>query len=75
MPENDDFEMIPVASSNVASVGFEPSTGEGRVEYLSGALYSYDGCTAEEFNRIITAPSAGSMCRSLWGSKSFSRIG
>ena len=72
---DDDFDMQPVSSSNLAAVGFNAETGTGRVEFTSGAIYDYEGCTQEEADQIIHAPSAGSMFNALWRGKSYQRVG
>jgi hypothetical protein len=50
--------MIPVTSSNVASVGYEQ--GILYVKFHSGATYSYDDVSQEEFESLQSAQSVGS---------------
>jgi len=53
-------EMIPVQSSNVASVGYDVSTQTVYVEFLNGSIYMYKGVIQIEFENLKTAPSVGS---------------
>ena len=63
---DEDFNMQPVVSSQIESVGFNPATGEGRVAFLAkgsrpGSLYSYPACTQEEFDQIVSGAIGGSV--------------
>jgi hypothetical protein len=77
MPEDDDFNMTPVESSQIAAVGFNPETKQGKISFLkNGSVYVYDGCTQEEADQIINAPSAGTAFAGIWkGVKNYRRIG
>jgi hypothetical protein len=84
MADESNFEMTPVASSQIESVGFNPETGEGRVAFLSkgsrpGSLYSYPNCTAAEYEQIINGVIGGSVgvtFASLWKFKpGYQKIG
>ena len=76
MPEDDGFEMIPVESSQIAEVGFNSATGKGRILFSkNGSLYEYDGCTQEEFQQIVNAPSVGQEFAALWKPKPYQRLG
>lgn len=70
-----DFEMHPVASTNLAEVGFNPETRQGRVRFVkSGALYEYDDCTQEEFEAILSAPSANDAFVGTWRNHAYRRL-
>jgi len=75
-----DVEMIPVTSSQIESVGFDPETGKGYVRFLARgrgttSLYEYEGCTQEEATAIITAPSVGIAFGQIWkGTKIYRKI-
>lgn len=63
---DNDFEMTPVTSSQIESVGFNPATGEGRVSFLAkgsrpGSTYSYPNCTQSEYEQIIQGVIGGSV--------------
>jgi len=54
----------PVHSTNVASVGFEPSAddpsvGTMQVEFHSGHIYEYDEVPVSVYHEFIAASSAG----------------
>jgi hypothetical protein len=76
MAEENDFNMQQVTSSQIAAVGFNPATNQGRVEFIkNGSLYEYDNCTQEEADSIINAPSVGIAFGNVWkGVKSYRRI-
>ena len=81
--ENEDFTMTSVSSSQIASVGFNPKTSQGRVEFLAKgnrgpSLYEYENCTQDEATQIINGAIGGSVgitFGQLWkGTKNFRRI-
>jgi hypothetical protein len=66
MADENDFQMVPVSSSQIEAVGFNPETGEGRVAFLAkgsrpGSLYSYPNCSQEEFDQIVSGAIGGSV--------------
>jgi hypothetical protein len=80
----DEIQMVPVVSSQIESVGFDPTTGEGRVAFLAkgsrpGSLYSYPSCTQEEFDHIVNGAIGGSVGTTfgqLWKYKAgYAKIG
>ena len=84
MADESGFEMIPVSSSQIEAVGFNPSTGEGRVAFLAkgsrpGSLYSYPSCTQDEFDQIVNGAIGGSVGTTfgqLWKYKAgYAKIG
>lgn len=74
------FEMIPVNSTQIESIGFSAETNQGRARFIAkgnfaGALYEYDDCTQEEANAIINAPSPKTAFDQIWkGIKPYRRI-
>lgn len=79
MPEENDFNMTEVSNSQIAAVGFNPTTSQGRVIFSDKGrgptTYEYDNCTAEEFDSIVNAPSVGIAFGETWkGSKPYRRI-
>lgn len=75
MPNDEDFEMIPVTSSQIAAVGFNEATRKGRVRFSkNGSLYEYSECTQEECNQIANAPSPGSEFAATWKMKPTQRL-
>jgi hypothetical protein len=80
---NEDFNMTPVSSSQIAAVGFNAETSQGRIEFVAKgsrgpSLYEYDDCTAEEAAQIISGAIGGSVgvtFGTLWKNvKPFRRI-
>ena len=53
------FQMIPVESSNIASMGHDSSTSSMLVEFRDGSCYRYPGVSTEDFARALKAPSKG----------------
>jgi len=53
-------KMMPVSSSNVASVGYDEQNQIAYVEFLNGALYIYKGVPKYEYEGLLYAPSVGS---------------
>jgi hypothetical protein len=51
--------MVPVASSNLAAVGYEPMTAELRVAFLNGGLYSYSRVPSALYAGLVNADSHG----------------
>lgn len=56
---SDGFKMTPVASSNLAAVGYNPETAELRVAFKNGTTYSYGGVTQEDALAMLKAKSIG----------------
>jgi hypothetical protein len=53
------MQRISVVSSNLASVGYESSTGTLEVEFHSGAIYQYAGVPESAYNGLMNAASKG----------------
>jgi hypothetical protein len=53
-------EMIPVSSSNIASVGYDEANQTAYVTFLTGTTYAYKGVPLHEFENLRTASSIGS---------------
>lgn len=49
----------PVASSNIASVGYDEATQTLEVEFLSGAIYQYYNVPVNMFDQLMKEPSKG----------------
>lgn len=80
MADESNFSMVSVVSTQIQEVGFDAGSGKGRVRFLAkgnypSTLYEYEGCTEDEFARIVAAPSVGIMFTALWkDSKPYQRI-
>jgi len=53
------MDRIPVTSSNVASVGFDPSTQTLEIEYKNGSVYQYFDVPQAVYDELIRAESVG----------------
>lgn len=53
------MERVPVVSSNLAEVGFDPVTLTLEVAFKNGTVYQYDGVPAELHSGLMSAPSHG----------------
>lgn len=53
-------EMIPVSSSNIASIGYDEEGQQVYVQFQNGSMYVYKGVPSHEFQNLIEAPSHGS---------------
>lgn len=50
----------PVLSSNLASVGYEPTNQTLEVEFLNGSIYQYSGVQLSVYSGLMAASSHGS---------------
>jgi hypothetical protein len=57
---NEEVEMYPVSSSNVAEVGYAEQNETVLVRFLNNTLYVYKGVNQVVFEELKTAPSVGS---------------
>ena len=68
--------MVPVSSSNLAAVGYDPPTETLRVEFLNGSLYEYKAVPQGVYDELMAAPSHGSYFnRFIRNSYAYERIG
>ena len=56
---NLNIEMVPVSSSQVASVGYNEEKKILRVKYVSGGIYDYHDVPARIFDEMLQAESVG----------------
>ena len=50
-------KLTPVKSSQIAAIGYE--SGQLFVQFVSGALYDYQGVTKKEYDALLSASSVG----------------
>jgi KTSC domain len=50
---------IPVSSSNLASIGYDPVTQTLEIEFLHGGIYQYSDVPSSVYNGLIKAESYG----------------
>ena len=53
------FAMIPVTSSNVAAIGYDPPARICRVQFVNGTLYDYADVPPAVFSAFLNVPSKG----------------
>lgn len=53
------MNMVPVSSSNLKAVGYEPITQKLQVAFLGGSLYEYSGVPAPVHAGLMAAGSHG----------------
>lgn len=49
----------PVSSSDLRSVGYEPTTFTLEIEFVSGGIYQYDGVPITTHQSLMSASSVG----------------
>ncbi len=54
------MDRTSVSSSNLASVGYEPTTQTLEVEFLNGSIYQYSGVPPSVYSGLMSASSHGS---------------
>lgn len=54
------MDRVPVSSSNLASVGYEPETATLEVEFLNGSIYQHFNVPEYVFEGLMNEPSKGS---------------
>lgn len=60
MAEENDFDMQPVTSSQIAEVGYDAEAKKLRVLFNhKGSLYEYSGVEQETFDALVGAASVG----------------
>lgn len=66
----------PVASSNIAAIGYDEASQTLEVEFTSGALYQYYNVTQALFEQLMQASSKGQfLAYQIKNSYPYSRIG
>lgn len=66
----------PVASSNVASIGYDDATETLEVEFLTGSIYQYYNVSAALWEQLRQAPSKGIFLNTyIKNAHPFSRVG
>ena len=53
------MQRIPVQSSNIRSVGYDPDEGLLEVEFMSGSIYEYSGVPQRAYEAFAAAHSHG----------------
>lgn len=53
------MDLIPVQSTNLAAVGYDPTTQTLRVQFVSGKTGDYQGVPPDTFAALMAAQSKG----------------
>ena len=70
------MQRYSVASSNVASVGYDSATQTLEVEFLSGAVYQYYNVPENMYDQLIKASSKGRFLHThIKNAYPYSRVG
>jgi hypothetical protein len=69
------MEMTPVSSTNLASVGYDPTTHVLCIEFRNGGVYEYYNVPESEYQGLMSASSKGAYHHQhIKGRYSYSRI-
>lgn len=69
------MQRTPVASSNVASVGYDPDSSTLEIEFNNGAIYQYFDVNEKVYTELLNASSVGGyLASNIKGKFRFSRI-
>ncbi|OQA49773.1 MAG: hypothetical protein BWY45_03479 [Euryarchaeota archaeon ADurb.Bin294] len=53
------MERVPVSSSNIAAIGFDPKTSVLEIQFNSGHIYQYFGVPNAVYDGLMAADSHG----------------
>jgi KTSC domain len=59
------MERVAVISSNISTVGYDPTSATMEVEFTSGAVYQYFDVPRSIFEAVISSASVGSSFQDL----------
>lgn len=66
----------PVASTNISSLGYDPTSETLEVEFTSGAIYQYYNVGTALYDQLMLAPSKGQFLNAyIKNAYPFSRVG
>jgi KTSC domain len=66
----------PVASTNISSLGYDPTSETLEVEFTSGAIYQYYNVGTALYDQLMMAPSKGQFLNAyIKNAYPFSRVG
>jgi hypothetical protein len=69
------MRMQHVDSSNIHSIGHDPSSSTMHVKFKNGALYEYHNVAPHEYDQIKNHASPGTSLRHVTIGKQFKKIG
>jgi hypothetical protein len=53
------MEMIPVRSSAISAIGYDPASRRLKIRFKQGRTYDFCNVPQDVFDRFLTAPSKG----------------
>lgn len=66
----------PVASSNIASIGYDTDSETLEIEFTNGSIYQYFNVTSVLYERLMAAPSKGQFLHAyIRNAYPYSRVG
>lgn len=68
------MERIPVVSSCIASVGYDPESLTLEIEFNHGAVYQHSGVPQEEYEAFMASDSKGAYYNACLKSYSYVRL-
>ena len=69
------MDRTQVASSNIASIGYDPDTNTLEIEFLNGSVYQYYDVPEHIYDEIMSASSHGSyLATNIKGVYSYSKV-
>jgi hypothetical protein len=51
--------LVPILSSNLSAMGYDPVNGELQVQFMNGRIYSYQNVPPDLYDGLVNAPSKG----------------
>jgi len=52
--------LVPVISSDIAAIGYDPDSSELQIQFRNNRIYSYPGVSPDWYAGFLQAPSKGS---------------
>ncbi len=68
------MDRIPVSSSNIVSVGYDPASLTLEIEFKNGSVYEYTNVPQEEYEAFMNADSKGTYLHSNIKKYPYSRL-
>ncbi len=59
------MQRVPVSSSQLTSIGYDPATLTLEVEFRKGGVYQYVGISAETHEQLMAAESIGTFFNTM----------
>lgn len=53
------MELVPIASTNLSMIGYDPDTMTMQIMFKNGSLYAYENVEPDTYNAMMTSGDAG----------------